>query len=74
MNSLRIRVGELKPDHGAGHDFPFAVQVSDCGLVWWTIGRFKTFDAALAVGKDLERFVKANQIVSMKHIMWEAKV
>lgn len=74
MNTLRIRVVILKPDYGVGTEFQHAIQVSDCGLVWWTVNRFKSFDEALQAARDLLAFVKSNYIAKEEAIMWEGKV
>jgi hypothetical protein len=74
MNSLRLRVVKLKPDHGAGTEFPFAIQVGQDGLNWWTIIRKKTFDDALITAKDLVAFMERNIIVKEEVVLWTAKM
>jgi hypothetical protein len=74
MNSLRFRIAKLKPDHGAGLDFIFGLQVSQDGLNWWTIGRYKTFDECLGIGKGLVEFIRSNLIVKDEVILWNSTV
>lgn len=74
MNSLRIRVVILSPLYGVGTEFNHAIQVSDCGLTWWTVARFKEFNEALHVGKQLAEFVKSNQIVKEQTVLWSTKI
>jgi hypothetical protein len=74
MNSLRIRVVKLRPDHGVGNDFIFGVQISTDGLVWWTVNRFKVLDQALEAGRILKSFVGANLVIKEESILWETKL
>jgi hypothetical protein len=74
VNSLRIRVVQLSKHYGVGDDHAYAVQVSTCGLVWWTLNRFKTFDEALGPAKALEEFVKKNFIVQPTHVLWKTQI
>lgn len=70
MSTFRIRVVMLNASHGAGTEFPYAVQVSGDSLSWWTLNRFKTEDEALGAGKGLEAFLKANLLVKEARIIW----
>jgi hypothetical protein len=74
MNSLRVRAVSLKPDFGVGTEYSHAVQISQDGLVWWTVNRFKTFDEALEAGRTLLAFVKANHIVKDQAVLWQGQV
>lgn len=70
MNTLRIRVVHLTAQHGAGLDFPFAVQLSGDSLNWWTVNRFKSEDEALGCGRALEHFIKTNLTVKEDRVIW----
>ena len=70
MNSLRIRVVLLSPNYGVGTEFNYAIQVSEGGLVWWTINRFKSLDEALPVAKNFAEFVKQNRIIKDDKVLW----
>jgi hypothetical protein len=74
MNSLRIRAVKLKPDYGVGTEYQHAVQLSQDGLVWWTVNRFKTFDEALEAARTLLAFVKGSQIVKEEAVLWQGTV
>lgn len=74
MNTLRIRVVELKNLHGAGSDFPFALQVSGDSLSWWTVVRFKSEDEAIGQGRALEHFIRSNQTVKEARIIWNKAI
>lgn len=74
MNSFRIRVVLLSPLYGVGTEYNHAIQVSEGGLVWWTVARYKSFDDALHNAKQLKEFVKTNQIVKDDKVMWSAQV
>lgn len=75
MNSLRFKVGELEPINCKNHpDFPFCVLVSQDSLIWWPLNRFKTFDEALEYGRGMEKFIKENQLVNLKSVLWTSKL
>lgn len=74
MSHFRLRIVKLTDLHGAGAEFPFAVQVSQDGLCWATIGRFKTDHQALATARDLSSFIRKNQIAKEGSVLWTEKL
>lgn len=74
MNTLRLRVVKLTNLFGAGSEFPYAVQLTLDSGTWWTLGRFKSEDEALGIGKGLEPFIKQNLSVKEERVVWETKL
>ena len=74
MNALRMRVVKLDPGYGAGEGQPFAIQVSQDGLVWFTIGRFDHELYAKEYAQKLAGIADSNMTVQATHILWSTRV
>ncbi len=75
MNSLRIRAIKLDPLGAPDHaDYPFAVVVSQDGLMWWPVARYKTVDEVLDSAKGFEKFTKVNTLLKASHVLWAGKI
>ena len=74
MSAKRMRVAILKECHGAGKDFPFAIQLTGDGLTWSTVGRFKKDLDALQGARELSGFIKTNALVAPAAVLLELKL
>ena len=74
MNSLRIRAVLFTDQFGRDPNRPYAVQVSDDGLVWWTMGTYGDADTAKAKASELEAIVKLNQLMRVGAILCSLKI
>jgi hypothetical protein len=74
LNSLRIRAVKLSEQYGAGTEYLHAVQISQDGLVWWTINRFQKPEEAIEAAKILVEFATANQIVKATNVLWRGNL
>ena len=73
MNYLQVRAVILDDKSEAGKEFPYALQVSQDGLVWWTLGRFKTDHEVIMRAKDLNEFIKKHHTINLKAVLWTGK-
>lgn len=73
MNYLQVRAAILEAKTDKDKEFPNALQVSGDGLVWWTIGRFKSTDECIMRAKDLNEFIKQHHTVNVKAVLWTGK-
>lgn len=73
MTGLRLRVVKLDEKYGAGSEHPYALQLSNDGLNWWTVARWNDFDSAKAQAESLESFITQNRLVKPTHVLWAAK-
>lgn len=74
MNALRMRVVKLDPGYGVGETQPFAIQVSQDGLIWFTLGRFDHELYAKEYAQKLAGIADANIAVQATHILWSTRV
>lgn len=73
MPHHRIRVVKLDERFGGGSDYPYAVQLSPDGLIWATLGRFKSFEEALDPAKAFSEFINNNMLIKPTVILWTNK-
>lgn len=74
MNALRMRVVKLDTSYCAGENQRFAIQVSQDGLVWFTLGRFDNELYAKEYAEKLAGVAEANMTVQATHILWSTRV
>lgn len=70
MTGFRLRVVRLGPEFGVGSNLPYAIQISEFGLVWGTLSRFHEFDNALEEAKALADEMEKNFTVRPEAILW----
>ena len=74
MNALRMRVVKLNQGYGVGESQRFAIQVSQDGLVWFTLARFDQELYAKEYAQKLAGVAEANISVQATHILWSTRV
>jgi len=74
MNALRMRVVKLDQGYGVGETQQFAIQVSQDGLVWFTLSRFDNDLYAKEYAQKLANVAEANIAVQATHILWSTRV
>lgn len=74
MNALRMRVVKLDPGYGVGDSQQFAIQVSQDGLVWFTLMRFDNELYAKEYAQKLANTADENVTVQATHILWSTRV
>ncbi len=71
MNAIRIRVVILDGKFWAGPGYKYAVQLSEHGLIWWTIMRKETEHEAKAFAEELSAFMRTSRLAKADKVIWE---
>lgn len=74
MSSIRARVGKAIPNQWAGKDNPFCVQISQDGLIWWTIDRYDDLEEAKQRAVEVLDRMDSDLKISISHIYWSKKL
>lgn len=74
MNFLKIRAVKFKEQYGIDKENPWAVQFSQSGLEWWTMGTYPDKESAVKAAQDLEAAVKRNFLLNPALIIWQTKI
>ncbi len=74
MSSIRARVGKAIPNKWAGTDKPYLVQVSQDGLIWWTVDRYEDLEIAKLRAEEVLNRMDDCLKITLSHIHWSKKL